>query len=181
MDKTPGIRPRPTLRRRLDATARACFPALTTIVLVLLLAAPLGVPGQADLQLGAVLVCVFFWSLFRPASLPPPVIFAIGVLSDLLGNGPVGVVVLILLIVHGLVLHWRRMLVRQGFLLVWLAFVVVAAGAVALDWALSCLFAFKLLPPGPAFFQAAVAAGMYPALAVLLTAAHRGVAAPELA
>ena len=34
-----------------------------------------------------------------------------------------------LLMVHGIAVRWRRVLVRQGFLVVWLAFVGIAAGA----------------------------------------------------
>lgn len=181
MDKTPGIRPRPTLSRRLDTAARASFPGASTLLLLVLLGAPLGLPAQADLPLGVGLACVYFWSLFRPASLPPPLVFALGLVADLLSNGPIGPEVLILLIVHGLVLRWRRFLARQGFLVVWIAFALLAVGAVAADWALTSLLAFTLLPVGPALFQAAIAAGIYPALAMLLTMAHRGVAAPEVA
>lgn len=181
MDKAPGIRPRPTLRRRLDAAARAGFPGASTALLLLVLAAPLGLPAQAELQPAAVLGSVFFWSLFRPASMPPPLVFVLGLLADLLGDAPIGVMVLILLIVHGLALRWRRVFARQGFLVVWLAFIVVAVGAAALDWALGSMLAFTLLPPAPVIFQAAIAAGIYPVLAVLLIAAHRGIAAPEQA
>jgi hypothetical protein len=71
--------------------------------------------------------------------------------------------------------------VRQGFLLVWLAFVSVGAGAAALQWALTSLLTFRLYPPGPGLFQAAIGAGLYPALATLLTQAHHTLAEPERA
>ena len=45
-------------------------------------------------------------------------------------------------------LRWRRFLVQQGFLLVWLAFCGFAAGAAALGWALTGVAAFRLLPVG---------------------------------
>lgn len=181
MDSAPGIRPRPTLRRRLDAAARAGFPGASTALVLLLLAAPIGLPAQAELQPALVLGCVYFWSLFRPASMPPALVFVLGLMADLLGEAPIGVMVLILLIVHGIALRARRVFAQQGFLVVWLAFIVVAIGAAGLDWALSSILAFRLLPLGPAIFQAAIAAGVYPALAVLLIAAHRGIAAPERA
>jgi rod shape-determining protein MreD len=181
MDKLPGIRPRQSLGRRLDMMARRGFPGSTTALLLLVTAAPLGVPGQAELQASIALACVFFWSLFRPASMPPAVVFAVGLLVDLLGYAPPGVSVLTLLIAHGLALRWRRVLVRQGFLLVWLAFVSVAAGAATVQWALTSLLTFRLLPPGPGVFQAAIGAGLYPALATLLTRAHHTLAEPEQA
>jgi len=177
-ERTPGIRPRPSLRRRLDIAARCSFPGATTALLLLLTAAPLGLSGQAELQYALVLGCVFFWSLFRPASLPPLLVFGLGVLTDLLDYSPIGVGVLILLIVHGLAMLWRRVLSRQGFLLVWLAFVAAAAGAAALQWALTSLLTFRLLPAGPAVFQSLLAAGLYPLLAVTLARAHATVAEP---
>ncbi len=180
-ERTPGIRPRPTLRRQLDVTARRMFPGATTALLLLLLAAPLGLPGQAELQCALVLGCVFFWSLFRPASLPPLLVFGLGMLADLLSFGPLGISVLVLLIVHGLAMLWRYDLTRQSFLMVWLVFAVIATGAAALQWALISLLTFQMLPAMPVFFQAALSAGLYPLLAVVLAQAHATVAEPARA
>ena len=162
-------------------SARFAFPAASTALLLLITAAPLGLPGQAEAQIVVALSAVYFWSLFRPASMPPPVVFLLGVLVDLLGFAPVGVGVLSLLIVHGLALRWRRLLVRQGFVMVWLVFAAVAAAASVLQWALTSLLTFSLLPPGPAVFQAELAAGLYPTLAVLMTRAHQSLADPRQA
>ena len=181
MDKTPGIRPRPTLWRQLDAASRAAFPAACTALILLATAFPLGVPGQAEWQPAAAFACVFFWSLFRPASMPPAVVFALGLLADLLGLSAIGVSVLVLLIVHGLALRWRRVLVRQGFLVVWLAFVGVAAGASLLQWAFTCGLTMRLFSPVPALFEWALAASIYPLLATLFIRAHRGLADPNQA
>ena len=180
-ERTPGIRPRPTLWRQLDAASRQSFPAACTALLLLLLAAPLGLPGQAQLMPAAALACVFFWAVFRPASMPPPVVFLLGLLADLLGLTPPGVSVLILLVTYGIAVRWRRVLAEQGFLVVWLAFVAVAAGAAALGWAMMSLLLFRLLPGNSALFQFALTAGLYPVLATLFTRAHRGLANPDRA
>lgn len=180
-ERLPGIRPRLTLWRMLDAASRRAFPASCTALLLLLLAAPLGLPGQAQLQAASALACVFFWSVFRPDSMPPFIVFILGVLADLLGLAPLGVTVVVLLIVHGIALRGRRVLASQGFLMVWLAFVAVAAGAAFVTWGLTSLLTFRLLAFGPALLQFGVSAGFYPALATLFTHAHRGLAAPEQA
>jgi len=181
IERTPGIRPRPTLWRHLDAASRQAFPAACTASLLLLTAAPLGLPGQAQLQPATALACVFFWSLFRPGSMPPAVVFLLGLLSDLLGLTPPGVLVLILLVTHGLALKGRRVLAEQGFLVVWLAFVAVAAGAAALEWLILSLLRFRLLPGNAVLFQFLLTAGLYPPLAALFTRAHRGLANPDQA
>jgi hypothetical protein len=113
-DRLPGIRPRPSLSRRLDIMARSSFPATTTALMLLIADAPLGLPGQAELQLSVVFASVFFWSLFRPASMPPPVVFLLGLLTDLLGYAPPGVGVLTLLVTHGLALLAGRAGLPRG-------------------------------------------------------------------
>jgi len=180
-DRTPGIRPRQTLWRMLDATARQAFPVTTTALLLLALSTPLGLPGQPELQVAVALACVFFWSVFRPAGMAPPSIFGLGLLADLLSLAPVGTNVLILLVAHGVALRLRRFLVAQGFLVVWLVFLAVAAGAAALQWLITCVLTFALLPLGPALLQFGVTAGFYPALAAVFTRTHRGLADPESA
>jgi rod shape-determining protein MreD len=180
-DRTPGIRPRATLRRRLDIAARHAFPAGCTVVLMLLTGAPLGIADQAALLPAVTLAGVYFWSLHRPSAMPPPVVFVIGLLFDLLGYLPLGVGVLSLLIVHGVALRWRSSLTGRGFLRAWLAFAGVAVGAALLGWALTALLSFHLLPVGPAVFQAVLTVALYPALAVVLAGAHRTIADPERA
>ena len=177
-DRLPGIRARPSLWRRLDGTARRSFPTVLTMLLLLLTAAPFRLPGQAELQNAAALSCVFFWSTYRPGSMPPPAVFLIGLLADLLDFAPPGVGVITLLAAHGVAVRFRRELLRQGFLLVWLAFVAVAAGLAGLQWLLTSALTLRVMPVGSMLFQAVLAAGLYPMLAVLLTRAHRTIAEP---
>lgn len=179
--RTPGIRPRETLRRRLDALSRRSFPAGCTAALLLLAAAPLDLPGQAQLQVAVALGCVFFWSLAWPAGMTPLAVFLLGLLADLLGLTPPGVLVLVLLAAHALTAGCRRVLAQQGFLAVWLAFAVVAAGAAVMEWAMVGLLSVRLMPAGAALLQFGLTAGVYPALAALLTRAHRGLADPDQA
>ena len=165
----------------LDAAARKAFPVASAALLLLALSAPLGLPGQPQLQAAVALAWVFFWSVFRPDSMPPAAVFLLGLLADLLSLAPPGISVLALLIAHGVAVRFGRFLVAEGFLVVWLVFVAVAAGAAALEWSLTCLLTLRLLPSAPALLEFGVTAGFYPALATLLTRAHRGLADPERA
>jgi len=174
-----GIRHHATASRRLDVVARMSFPTVTTAALLLVLAAPLGLPGQAQWQQAGALCCVFFWGLFRPASMPPLAVFLLGVLADLLAYAPAGVTVLAWLLAYGLAMRWRRGLTRLGFLLVWFAFVAVAVGAAALEWAATSLLSFQFLPMGDALLEAGIAIGLYPLLAIGLTRAHQTIADPD--
>ena len=180
-DRTPGIRPRPTLGRRLDRAGRGVFPVVGTIGSMLLATAPFGFADPAALLPAVAIGEVYFWSLYRPAAMPPAAAFGIGLLLDLLGYLPVGVGVLMLLAVHGTARHLRRTLAPAGFFSTCIAYAGFALGASGIGWGLASLLAMRPLPISAALFQACVAIALYPALAVVLTAAHRSIADPDQA
>ncbi len=173
-------RPAPAtgLLRQVDALARGAFPTASTALLLLLAAVPVGLPGLTP---AVALPCVFFWSVFRPAALPPPAVFALGLLEDLLTAAPMGSGVLTLLVVGGLATRWRPFLARQSFLAVWLAYCGVAIGAASLGWLLQVALGGRLVPTAPAFYQVMLSAGLYPVLAGLLTRAHEAMTRAETA
>jgi len=180
-ERNPGVRPRLTLGRRLDIVWRHAFPGTTSLLLMLLSLAPFGLWGQAALLPTVALTCVWFWSLFRPAAMAPPVVFLLGLLLDLLGYLPPGVGALTMLTTYGIAQRLRRFLSRQRFTVVWLIFIGVACGIAAMNWTLVSLLTFSLVPPGPVLFQAGLAAAMYPAVAIPLMLAHRSIADPDQA
>jgi rod shape-determining protein MreD len=170
--------PAPGLLRRLDAFARLAFPGFSTGFLMVLAAAPVSLPSPV---FAAALPCVYFWSVFRPAAMSPPVIFALGLLLDLLTLAPLGAGVLVLLGVHAAALRFRRFLARQSFLAVWLAFCATALCAAALFWGLQALLALRLPPFSPAFHAAMLSAGLYPAIALVLARVHEAMREAETA
>lgn len=180
-DRRPGIRPRESLGRRLDIIARASFPACATILLMLMTQAPLGIAGQAALLPAVALCGVWFWSVFRPANMPPPMVFVIGLLLDLLGYLPLGVGTFTLLAVQALALAMRRSLAQRGFLTIWIVFALVAAVAALMIWLLTMLLMFRLLQPYPAILILAVTIAIFPVVAVPFAAAHRSFADPDKA
>jgi rod shape-determining protein MreD len=181
IDRRPGIRPRASLGRRLDIAARVSFPASITVLLMLVSQAPLDIAGQAALLPAVALCCVWFWSLFRPDNFPPPVVFVIGLMMDLLGYLPLGVGVFTLLAVHGVAVALRRSLARRGFVWIWIVFGGVATVASLVIWLLVMLLSLRLLSPYPAVFTAVLTIAIFPVLAVPFAAASRSIADPDRA
>jgi rod shape-determining protein MreD len=159
----------PGLLRRFEAIVRAALPTLGAAGLMVIAAGPTGVPA---LVAAVALPQVVFWSLFRPGAMPPPAVFLVGLLLDLLTLAPLGTGVVTMLVAHGLAVAWRRVLARQSFLFVWLAFCGFAAGAAALGYVLTAALAFTLPPVAPAVHQTLLTAGLYPAFAFLLGRLH---------
>ncbi len=164
------------LLRRIDAILRGAFPTLVTLGLIVLAAVPVGAPG---LVMAVCLPTVFFWSIFRPAAMPPPAVFGIGLAQDLLTLAPLGAGVLILLVAHGVTMRFRGLLVRLNFWAVWLVYGVVAVAAAAMAWGLTGLLSWQLPPTTPAMHQVGISVGLYPALAWVLTRAHRAMQRAE--
>jgi rod shape-determining protein MreD len=181
MARRPGMRQGPSFWRRLDAASRHAWPGFCTLFGLFLIGLPLGLPGQAELRPTYAMACVFFWSLYRPAALPAPLVAVIGLLLDLLNISPLGLWAVLLLLLQGSTLAARRRLLPVGFLLNWLAFIGLTALFSTLFWAMQCLLTLSLLTPIPLGVQILACAGAYPGLAALFIRAHRGAAAAELA
>jgi rod shape-determining protein MreD len=161
--------PSPGLLRRAETLARALIPAMCIALLMLIAAGPTGMPA---LTMAVTLPQVVFWSIFRPSAMPPPAVFPLGLLLDLLSLSPLGTGVLTLLVAHGLAVAWRRFLMRQGFLTVWLCFACFAAGASALGYLLTALLSLSVPPAVPAIHQAVLTATLYPVFAFVLGRLH---------
>lgn len=164
------------LAARFDALLRAAFPVGSAVALVALAAVPVGIPA---LIAAVALPPIFFWSVFRPAAMPPVAVFGIGLLADLLSFSAFGAGVLTLLLAHGAALRARGWIAKRSFLLVWLVFCGFAAVAAALGWLLAALLGWRLPPVVPGLLQAGLAAGMYPAVAWVLSRAHRAMRRAE--
>lgn len=175
MARAPGIRPRRTLWQRLDLVARLSFPMVSAVLLLMASDLPIGLPGAA-LGPALMLPCVAFWSIFRPAVMPAPAVFCLGLLSDLLSGAPLGVGSLGLLTVHAVALRWRVLIARQSFLRVWCVVLGFALLYGAVVYLTTSLLRLTLLSPEPLLPQIALTTALYPALALGFTRTHRGIA-----
>src|ERR1700686_473390 len=146
MARGPAMRRRQSFWRQLDAASRYTFPIAFLIFGLFVIGMPFGLSGQAELRPVYAMACVFFWSLYRPSSLPAPVVALVGLLLDLLGISPLGLWAVLLLLLQGATLAARRRLAPQSFLLTWLVFFAFADGLSALDWALQSLLRLEILP-----------------------------------
>lgn len=167
--------------RRLDATARWLVPFALLVFGLFLLGMPFGIPDQAVLPPLYAMGCVYFWSLYRPASLPAPLIALSGILLDLLGLSPLGLWAVLLLLLKALTFALRRYLVPASFIWVWAGFVLLAGAGAILSWAVACATHQTLLSGSQILLEVLLAAALYPALSALLIRVHRGPAAIERA
>ncbi len=120
---------KPTLLQQLDRWARRALPVAISLLLALLSAVPIPVPGYAALAPDLVLMAVFYWVVHRPDLMSLPVVFVIGLFADLVSGTPLGVNPLILILVHVTIMSQHRVFRGKPFPIVWLGFAVVAGPA----------------------------------------------------
>lgn len=181
MARFPAERRRQSIWRRLDAASRWVFPAAMLAFGLFLLGLPLHIPGQALLRPAYAMGCVYFWSLYRPASLPVALTALAGLLLDLMGVSPPGLWALLLILLQWTTMFSRRRLAAQRFRAVWGGFTVLAGLTAILAWALESVLDLSALPFWPTAVEILFAAALYPALAAVLIRAHRSAAAVEQA
>lgn len=107
---------------------------------------------------------VYYWSLFRPASLPYWFLFLLGIMQDLVCGLPLGLSSLLLLLLRLFITRGRHLITLQHFIAIWTGFAIAAFvsgvltfvlfSAIEDDWEqvnltrilLSSLFTFILYP-----------------------------------
>ena len=160
--------------QKLDASARNSAPAAITILFVLIGVTPLQIPLYGPVASLLPLIALYYWVIHRPDLLPFSVVFAIGILHDLLTGAPIGLNAFVFLITSWTVLTQRRVLAGMPFLIVWWAFAMVAALAGLLEWAVYSAIYAQLMPVEPAAYRVMMTAAIYPVLAGLLHMVQRG-------
>jgi rod shape-determining protein MreD len=162
-----------TIWQRLDLWARRLVPAGLSLLLVLVTALPLPVPGYSTIVPMLVLAAVFFWAVHRPRLLPLSVVFAIGLVQDAVTGAPLGAGTVVLLLAYGAVRSQRRFFHNKSFLQVWWGFMMVALAASLLSWLLACFLAGTLVAAQAAVFQYILTLAVYPIASLLFHGAER--------
>ena len=90
-----------TALQRLDRSVRLLGPFVVSIILVMLSALPIHVPGYGQIAVEVGLVTVFYWAIYRPDLFPVFAAFALGLWQDILVGSPIGMHALTLLLAIG--------------------------------------------------------------------------------
>jgi rod shape-determining protein MreD len=157
----------------LDSWARYMMPAATTMFLTLFNVVPLGLPGISDVTPLVTMMAVFYWSVYRPDLLPAVVVFALGLVQDMLLGSPMGLMALTLLAMHGVILSQRQAFLGKPFFVAWIGFAVISAGGFILMWIMTCVLAADLVLTHAVLFQFAFTTVSFPLAAWVFVRIHR--------
>ena len=153
------------------------LPALISLLAAISASLPWGAPASVSLALPLMaLSVIFYWGIHRGAQLPSPVVFAIGIVTDLATDGPMGFWALNFLMGYAIAYYGPRWNGerRQG-LAVLALFGVAVATVSLLSWLLTSLFFLHAMPAGPLLTGAFGALVAYPVISFVLTPLDRAV------
>lgn len=162
-----------TIWQQIDVILRNMTPAVVTLCLVILGVTPLRLPEISVVAPPLVLMSVYYWSLHRTDLFPAIGVFGIGLFQDILSGSPMGLNAFILLGVHGICVSQRWVFYGKSFLVVWWGFMVIAFGALAIEWILMSIIRETLISPQPAYFKYLMTIALYPPATWLFARIHR--------
>ena len=153
------------LIERFRASLAAAAPSLILLLGVILLSVPLRLfQGYVPTPILPLLI-VFLYALYDPEGLPAPVIFAGGLLHDILYGAALGPWASVYLLTAVLVSTQRSYFLGRARDVVWIGFAVVALAAMLALWAEMSLLKGGWMPILPAAYQFLITVLLYPACA----------------
>ena len=157
----------------LGRALRATIPGLTLLLCIFIATIPMGLPYLADVTPFLSLMAVYYWSIYRPDLMPSAVVFMGGLLQDVLTGGPVGLLALVLVLVHGVGVSQRRVFLGKSFQVEWWGFSLVTAGAVLFAWAAASIYFTTFIESRAFVVQALLTVAIYPLVTRLFSRASR--------
>lgn len=152
---------------RFRAFLAAAAPAIVLLLGVLALMVPLRLfQGYVPTPIFPLLI-VFLYALYDPEALPAPIVFAGGLLHDVLYGDPLGVWASIYLVVMWMTIGQRTYFLGRARDVVWLGCAAALLIAMIVLWAEMSLLSAGWLPLTPAANQFALTIALYPVCAYL--------------
>lgn len=158
---------------KLGRAARAMIPGWLLLGCIFVSGLPFGLPYFADVTPFLSLMAVYYWSIYRPELLPPAVVFAAGLVQDVISGGPLGLMALVLVLVHGVGASQRRVFLGKTFPVEWWGFGLVTLGAGACAWIVASVYYAALIDLRTLAVQAFLTVALYPLVTRIFSRAAR--------
>lgn len=150
--------------------ANLLLPVLVTCIVALAACLPWGAPAPVQFALPLLTMAViFYWAVKRRHQLPSPVVFLIGLFTDLATAGPLGYWALNFLIAVAIASYCTdRIDSRRGLAATIVMFALAVVAVSIIGWLLSSLFQMRAVPAQSLVQGALTAVMAYPVIAYIL-------------
>lgn len=149
------------------------IPPMLTVLLALLMLAPVGSGVSSQIMPHLALISVFYWCSRRPLLMPYGACALAGICLDLWLGVPLGLNMLMLVAMRFTVLNQLKFYRGQSRIVHWAVFSLMSSVLFLLSWVISCLFKGTIAPIIPPMIQWAVTAFAYAPLALIMGRVRR--------
>lgn len=146
---------------------------LAVLLIFILSLFPFQAGNFGDVRPAFMLMALYYWTILRPHAFPMGVVFAVGLVLDLLLDWPFGMSAFSLVLAQWMTRGQRKFLVHQPFLVIWVGFCLLALLIGVLQWGFFSLFAFEWMPVKEPLLSAALSAVLFPLVSLPLFLIHR--------
>jgi rod shape-determining protein MreD len=157
----------PTPAARASRVVVMVLPFVIGVLCVLLSFVPVGRIFGSSTMPAFALMAVFYWAVVRPEMFPVYAAFAVGLLTDLLSAGPIGLWAFSYVLTYTVVVTQRFLIINVPFSVFWFSFLMAGFIAGAISWSLASLIHGALLPVRPVLMHVIVTAAVFPLFAFL--------------
>ncbi len=150
------------LWQRLDLWLRAALPLASALFMTLLGVGVWPIPYIGMVMPPLSFMAVFYWSAHRPDLFPPVAAFGIGLLNDVIADGPLGPSAMLFTIAHQIIFQQRSVFTGHSFLMLWTGYCIAATSMMISQWALQGILQWQIAPFFPVLTQAVLGIVLFP-------------------
>jgi len=147
---------------------KGILPFLTALFFAVFSVMPIEVPLAGKMAPFLTMIAVYYWTVFKPDLMPPVAVFTVGLIQDILGGGPLGMMAFLLLAVRQFIMFQGRAFLERDFLFNWMIFVIFALVFGVAYWGLTSFYVRELVNFWNALGQSTLTIIFFPAVVWLL-------------
>lgn len=164
-----------SVKRLMERVSLRSFPAILTVLMVFFAAAAGHVPGLSHIMPLLVMINIYYWCMFYPGVLPYWFLFLLGILQDTLSGMQLGFSSFINVLAAFVIIRKLRVFSTMSFAVIWLRFVELSLGVIALMWFMAAMLASqgRFPPVSYQILQWLSSCLIYPLLHYFMTNVYR--------
>jgi len=140
-------------------------PVLSLFVLIAIAHLPLGLPSVTSFVMPSIIIIlIYIWSLEYHRPLPSWLIFSLGLIADVLSNGPIGYWPLYYLSAQALSFWFASNPFNSGLVSSWIGFLFTAIATTFIGWSVATLYFMRSADWQPMIIGILIGIVSYPAI-----------------
>ena len=143
------------------------IPVLSCLFILLISVVPQPLTDSAIISIQMTHTAVFYWSIYTPKEIPNFVLFALGILQDILLGLPLGISSFSFICIHFFVTYKNDYFIGKSFFHHWLIFSFIFMALTLLNWLIMMAINGLMFNPLPIVFQYIITVSFYPCAAWL--------------